>query len=124
MYGEKEKQRGVMEQWTGQIIKRRQLCSRNKQSVIDSMLPWPCHSGFVCHGCLEAKEACREAGLNRTAQEDALELGDGIFQWRGGLLGCTAKPGLALLQVALCWKWSRVWDSIVYLLERIFQNDE
>lgn len=31
MYGEKEKQRGVTEQWTGQIIKKRQLFSRNKQ---------------------------------------------------------------------------------------------
>lgn len=124
MNGDKEKQRGVTEQGTGQIIKKRQLCFRNKESVIDSMLPWPCHSGSMWYSCMEGKEACREDDWTQLLTEDALELRDDILQWSSGLLGCTAQPGPALLQVALCWRWSRGWDSIVCLLERIFQKNE
>ena len=34
---------GELESHTGQIIKKRQFCSRKNQSVIDGAIPWPCH---------------------------------------------------------------------------------
>lgn len=90
--------------------------------MIDSVLPWPCHSGCLCHGCLEGKEACREARLiTELLTEDALELRADIFQWRSGCWAVQHSQVLLCkqwwwcccqLQVALCWRWSRGWDSV------------
>lgn len=60
-----ERQRGViendeLESHTGQINNKRQFCSRKKQSVIDSAIPWPCRLGIP--GALAVWKGRRPAG--------------------------------------------------------------
>lgn len=103
MYGEKEKQRGVMEQWTGQIIKRRQLCSRNKQSVIDSVLPWRCHSGFFMPWLSGSKGSLQGSRTKQNCSRRCSGAGRWHFPvegWAAGLYckarSCSAASGSVL----------------------------